>query len=246
MQGGVKVSLDRWRGIGAQGFGQPDIQPLVGRRVGRLAPLRGRGVPARPRRAEDRVRLGPGRERLRPRHPGALADRPQERAVAERGVHDRQRDLGSLHGADRRRAVPDAAQPGGPDAGAALPAEHRQRHRHVRRRRQPEDRSTGARSSSASSTTCPSPTGALWVSANYSQLKSNNIVSLTPENSRGGVFYWQEYFDANAYAALTPAVQLGAFVPVHAPVLRRSPVRRRPPRSRTTTAPSWVSASSSD
>ena len=41
------------------------------------------------------------------------------------------------------------------------------------------------------------------------QLKSNNIVNLTPENSRGGVFYWQEYYDANAYAALTPAVQLG-------------------------------------
>ena len=37
----------------------------------------------------------------------------------------------------------------------------------------------------------------------------DNIVNLTPENSRGGVFYWQEYYDANAYAALTPAVQLG-------------------------------------
>ena len=47
------------------------------------------------------------------------------------------------------------------------------------------------------------------MSGNYSQLKSTNIVSLTPENSRGGVFYWQEYFDANAYAAMTPAVQLG-------------------------------------
>ena len=47
------------------------------------------------------------------RHPGALADRPQERAVAERGVHDRQRHRRPLHGADRRRAVPDAAQPGG-------------------------------------------------------------------------------------------------------------------------------------
>jgi hypothetical protein len=47
------------------------------------------------------------------------------------------------------------------------------------------------------------------VSGNYGQLKSTNIVSLTPENSRGGVFYWQDYFDANAYAAITPAVQLG-------------------------------------
>src|SRR6476620_11138284 len=74
--------------------------------------------------------------------------------------------------------------------------------------------------------------GRLWVSGNYSQLKSNNIVSLTPENSRGGVFYWQEYYDANAYAALTPAVQLGRSA-AHTP-------------NPTTTAPSWVSASSSD
>src|SRR5262249_5324069 len=56
----------------------------------------------------------------------------------------------------------------------------------------------------------PVAEGRIWVSANYSQLKSANIVSLTPENSRGGVFYYQDYFDANAYAALTPAVQLGA------------------------------------
>ena len=34
----------------------------------------------------------------------------------------------------------------------------------------------------------PVADGRVWVSANYSQLKSNNIVALTPENSRGGVF----------------------------------------------------------
>ncbi len=55
----------------------------------------------------------------------------------------------------------------------------------------------------------PFAAGRIWVSGNYSQLKSTNIVSLTPENSRGGVFYWQDYFDANAYAAVTPAVQVG-------------------------------------
>src|SRR5262249_30755944 len=55
----------------------------------------------------------------------------------------------------------------------------------------------------------PIASGRIWVSGNYSQLKSTNILSLTPENSRGGVFYWQQYFDANAYAAVTPAVQAG-------------------------------------
>jgi hypothetical protein len=55
----------------------------------------------------------------------------------------------------------------------------------------------------------PVADGRVWVSANYSQLKSNNIVALTPENSRGAVFYFQDYVDANAYGALTPAVQVG-------------------------------------
>ena len=55
----------------------------------------------------------------------------------------------------------------------------------------------------------PGAGGRVWLSLNYSQLKSTNIVALTPENSRGGVFYWQQYVDANVYAALTPAVQMG-------------------------------------
>ena len=51
--------------------------------------------------------------------------------------------------------------------------------------------------------------GHVWVSANYSQLKSNNIISLTPENSRGAVFYYQDYVDGNLFGELTPAVQVG-------------------------------------
>jgi hypothetical protein len=51
--------------------------------------------------------------------------------------------------------------------------------------------------------------GRLWASANASRLESTNIVSLTPELSRGGVFVRQDYFDVNLCGALTPAVQLG-------------------------------------
>ena len=36
VQGGIKLSVDKWRGMGAQGFGQPDTQPLA---VGAHAPV---------------------------------------------------------------------------------------------------------------------------------------------------------------------------------------------------------------
>ena len=73
VQAGIRgCTVDRWRGIGAQGFGQPDIAAARDRRLGRLAPLRGRRVPARARRAQDRLRLRLRGERVRPGHPRAL------------------------------------------------------------------------------------------------------------------------------------------------------------------------------
>jgi len=55
----------------------------------------------------------------------------------------------------------------------------------------------------------PIENGRVWLSANASRLQSSNIVSLTPEASRGGIFYRQDYYDANLYTAVTPAVQIG-------------------------------------
>ena len=54
----------------------------------------------------------------------------------------------------------------------------------------------------------PVDDGRIWVSANFSRLESRNLASLTPEASRGGIFIQQDYFDANLFDALTPAVQL--------------------------------------
>jgi len=51
--------------------------------------------------------------------------------------------------------------------------------------------------------------GRVWIAASYAQLRSGNIVDLTPEASRGGVFIRQDYADANLFAAVTPAVQVG-------------------------------------
>jgi hypothetical protein len=51
--------------------------------------------------------------------------------------------------------------------------------------------------------------GRVWVSVTASRLESANILSLTPEASRGGIFTRQDYVDGNVFAALTPNVQLG-------------------------------------
>jgi hypothetical protein len=55
----------------------------------------------------------------------------------------------------------------------------------------------------------PFGTGRTWLSANYAHLESKNIVALTPENSRGGVFFRLDYADANLFVTLTPAVHVG-------------------------------------
>jgi len=55
----------------------------------------------------------------------------------------------------------------------------------------------------------PIGTGRTWLAANYAHLESKNIVALTPENSRGGVFFRLDYADANVFFTLTPAVHVG-------------------------------------
>lgn len=51
--------------------------------------------------------------------------------------------------------------------------------------------------------------GRLWVAAAVSRLESPNILTLTPEASRGGIFIRQDYADANLFCTVTPAVQAG-------------------------------------
>jgi hypothetical protein len=51
--------------------------------------------------------------------------------------------------------------------------------------------------------------GRIWISATASRLESKNILSLTPEASRGGIFLQQDYADGNLFATVTPEVQVG-------------------------------------
>jgi hypothetical protein len=51
--------------------------------------------------------------------------------------------------------------------------------------------------------------GRIWVSANFSQLRSNNIVKYTPIPGRPFVYYKSRYWDANLFITLTDHLQAG-------------------------------------
>jgi hypothetical protein len=51
--------------------------------------------------------------------------------------------------------------------------------------------------------------GRVWIAGIYSQIKSNNIKTLTPADSYGAIFTKMEYIDANLGWDITPALVLG-------------------------------------
>lgn len=56
----------------------------------------------------------------------------------------------------------------------------------------------------------PIAQGRVWISGIYAQIKSNNIVRLTPIPDRGVVYYKSEYIDGSLFTAVTDSVQLSA------------------------------------
>jgi len=208
VQGGLKLSLDRWRGVGAQGFGQPDVLPLAIAVSGiwrRFAVAEFLPVPGEPK-----VAFGWG-----------LAVNAFVPVIPARSAIDRKNAL-SLN-AEFTTGTGIADLYTGLTGGALFPTLPNPGNLDPAPLYRPNvDAGMVTFDADGNLKTIdwraivvgvqyylPVWDGRLWVSGNYSQLKSNNIVALTPENSRGGVFYWQEYYDANAYASLTPAVQLG-------------------------------------
>ncbi len=216
LQGGIKLSIDKWRGVGAQGFGQPGLQPLAIGVSGiwrRFAVAEFLPVPGDPKIGFGRglavnafVPIIPARER-----PNSLFAAPWNREnalslTAEVTIGTGISDL--YTGLTGGALFPTLPNP----SGMMPPPLYRP------------NIDSGIVTFDADGNLktidwralvvglqyyLPGAGGRVWVSANYSQLKSANILSLTPENSRGAVFYYQDYVDGNAYAALTPAVQLG-------------------------------------
>ena len=208
VQGAIKVSVDKWRGIGAQGFGQPDSQPLAVGFSGvwrRFAVAEFLPVPGDPKigygwglAANAFVPIIRGHSAMDRRNALSL----NAELTTGSGISDLYTGLtgGAL--------FPTLPNP----SGMMPPPLYRP------------NIDSGIVTFDADGNLktidwravvvgfqyyLPIAYGRVWVSANYSQLKSANILSLTPENSRGAVFYYQDYVDGNAYAALTPAVQLG-------------------------------------
>jgi hypothetical protein len=55
----------------------------------------------------------------------------------------------------------------------------------------------------------PIASGKVWLSGNFSQLKSSNIVKLTPIAGRSAVYKEARYVDGSLFVALTSALQIG-------------------------------------
>jgi hypothetical protein len=55
----------------------------------------------------------------------------------------------------------------------------------------------------------PIASGKVWISGNYSQLKSDNIVKYTPIPGRSAVYEKAQYADGSLFIGLTDALQLG-------------------------------------
>lgn len=55
----------------------------------------------------------------------------------------------------------------------------------------------------------PIASGKVWISGNYSHLKSANIVKLTPIAGQSAVYDEAQYIDGNLFVALSSALQLG-------------------------------------
>jgi hypothetical protein len=51
--------------------------------------------------------------------------------------------------------------------------------------------------------------GRIWISGNYSQVKSGNIVKLTPIPARSSVYSKAQYIDGNLFVGLTDQLQVG-------------------------------------
>jgi hypothetical protein len=207
-QAGIKVSIGSWKGIGAQGFGQPDVQPLtigVSGVVRRFAVAEFLPVPGDPKigfgwglAANAFVPIIPARSAWNRKN--ALSVNVE--VTTGSGISDL---YTGLTGGALFPTLPNPADLMPPplyrpniDSGIVT-----------------FDADGNLKTIDWNALVVglqyylPVADGRVWVSANYSQLKSNNIVALTPENSRGAVFYFQDYVDANAYGALTPAVQVG-------------------------------------
>ena len=217
LQGGIKVSVDRWRGVGTQGFGQPDIQALAIGVSGvwrRFAVAEFLPVPGEPKIAFGHGIAVNAFVPIIPAHvgPGGKSAPPQNRenALSLNAEFTIGSGISDLYtGLTGGALFPSLPNP----AGLMPPPIY---HPNIDSGIVTFDADGNVRPIDWRALVVglqyflPGLGGRIWLSANYSQLKSTNIVSLTPENTRGGVFYWQQYFDANAYAAVTPAVQVGA------------------------------------
>jgi hypothetical protein len=212
VQGGIRFAVDRWRGAGAQGFGRPEVRPLA---------LGVSGVVRRFAVAE--FLTNPGDAKIA--YGWGVAANAFVPLIPARGATDKSNALSLTAEFSTGTGTSDfytgltagALFPLLPDpsGGITPPPLYRPNI----------DPGIVTFDANASLKTIdwravvvglqyylPIRGGLAWIAATYSRLESANILSLTPEASRGGVFIRQEYLDGNLFVTVTPAVQVGVSV----------------------------------
>ncbi len=209
VEAGIKLSAGAWRGASAQGFGQPGIQPLaigisgVGRRFAVAEFLTAPGAP--------RVAYGWG-----------LAANVFLPVIPARELADKSNALSITGEASMGTGISDlytgltggALFPILPDPSGVItpPPIYRP---NIDSGIVTYDANSNLKTIDWRSLVVglqyylPIDGGRIWVSATASRVESKNILQLTPEGGRGGIFTRQDYLDGNLFIMLTPAAEVG-------------------------------------
>jgi hypothetical protein len=209
IQAGIKVGVARWKGATTQGFGQPDVQPLalgvsgVSRRFAVAEFLTNPG--------DAKINFGWGLavNAFIPVIP-ALNDRDRGNALSLTGEFSTGTGIGDLYtgltGGALFPVLPD------PSGNLVPPPLYRP---NIDSGIVTFDADGDLKAINWRSLVLgaqyylPVADGRVWVSATVSRIESSNILNLTPEASRGGIFIRQDYLDGNLFVAVIPAVQIG-------------------------------------
>ncbi len=209
VQAGIKLAVNGWRGANAQGFGQPTVMPLaigvsgVGRRFAVAEFL------TNPGDAKIAFGWGAAVNAFLPLIP-ARSDTDRSNAVSVTGEVSVGSGISDLYtgltGGALFPLLPD------PSGNLVPPPVYRP---NIDSGIVTYDSNSNLKPIDWRSLVLglqyylPVAEGRIWISATASRIESTNILSLTPEGSRGGIFTRQDYVDGNLFAAVTPDVQVG-------------------------------------
>jgi hypothetical protein len=209
VQGGIKLSLDQWKGAAHSGFGPADIKPIS---VGISGVFRHFEVPV--------FKLEPGSEAqttngygiaaqvLLPVIP-AVSTKDKANALTLTGEFSLGTGIAELHGGmDGGSRLPVVTDPSMLNPAPAYP-------QNIDPGLLTFDRELNAKTINWKAFVAggqyhlPVGNGSIWLGGVYSRVWSDNIKKLTPAPNWGGIFTKAEFIDVSVGFELTPALMIG-------------------------------------